>query len=465
MRIPLRAYVACVTAVATVLTGCAAPRDAASQDQGRSLPLTPPMGWNSWNPGTELTEQTVKDTIDAMVSSGMRDAGYRYVNLDAGWDTQRGPAGDLQPDPTRFPHGIAALARYAHDRGMLLGLYASPFNERCSVNPAIASAGHETTDARTFAAWGVDFLKYDWCRLDADHREQVRVFTAMRDALRSSGRHIVYSINPNSGGDHTAGERYDWSQIADMTRATADLVPVWRDAMPSLGPFDSFAAGSELGVPDEFAGAAAAVPSRPGYWNDADMLVAGLGWNQYVAGHYPSIRKHLTVGDVRQDQLEDLHAMASLSDLQLTRLLDTQPNLTDTEQRTHLSLWAMLAAPLIAGNDIGAMSATTRDILTNRDVIAVDQDALVRPARPLPADPRVLVRPLDDGAVAVAFFNRTDTPATMGTDAAAIGVAPSSCYTVRDLWTHDETTTTGDITSGTVAPHAVTLLRITPRCR
>ncbi|MDT5148944.1 MAG: alpha-galactosidase, partial [Mycobacterium sp.] len=130
MRIPLRAYVACVTAVATVLTGCAAPRDAASQDQGRSLPLTPPMGWNSWNPGTDLTEQTVKDTIDAMVSSGMRDAGYRYVNLDAGWDAQRGPAGDLQPDPTRFPHGIAALARYAHDRGMLLGLYASPFNER-----------------------------------------------------------------------------------------------------------------------------------------------------------------------------------------------------------------------------------------------------------------------------------------------------------------------------------------------
>jgi alpha-galactosidase len=157
--------------------------------------------------------------------------------------------------------------------------------------------------------------------------------------------------------------------------------------------------------------------------------------------------------------------MASMSDLQLTHLLDTQPNLTDTEQRTHLSLWAMLAAPLIAGNDIGAMSATTRDILTNRDVIAVDQDALVRPARPLPADPRVLVRPLDDGAVAVAFFNRTDTPATMGTDAASIGVAPVSCYTVRDLWKHDETTTPGDITGGTVAPHAVTLLRITPRCR
>jgi alpha-galactosidase len=425
------------------------------------------MGWNSWNSGIDLTEQNVKETIDAMVSSGMRDAGYRYVNLDGGWDApHRGPDGDLQADPARFPHGIAELARYAHDRGMLLGLYASPFNEQCGANPAIASAGHETTDAQTFADWGVDYLKYDWCRLKTDHQQQVRVFSAMRDALHATGRRILYSINPNSSADHTAGSRYDWSGIADMTRATTDLVPVWHDVLPTLGPLDPFVTGSYLGVPDQFAAAAAVgTPSRPGYWNDADMLVAGVPWNQFVARHLPSIRNQVTVGDVPPGQLGQLRAMSVLSDDQLTILLDKQPNLTDVEQRAHLSLWAMLAAPLIAGNDVRSMTGPTRDILTNRDVIAVDQDPRVEPAHPLPTDPRVLVRPLDDGAVAVAFVNATEGPVTITTNMTAVELAPSSCYTVRDLWAHTETTTTGVITSDSLPPHAVALLRVTPACR
>ena len=423
------------------------------------------MGWNSWNSGIELTQRNVRDVIDAMVSSGMRDAGYRYVNLDAGWDVRRGPDGVLQADPARFPDGIAELARYAHDRGMLFGLYASPFDERCSENPAIASFGHETVDAQTFAAWGVDFLKYDWCRTETDHQEEVRVFTAMRDALRATGRRILYSINPNSSSDRTAGARYDWSGIADMTRTTADLVPVWHRTLPPLGPFDEFASHSYLGVPDEFATAVAVgTPSRPGYWNDADMLVAGLGWNQFVAGHFHSIRKHLTVGDVRPDQAGQLRAMAALSDDRLTSLLDEQPNLSDTEQRAHLSLWAMLAAPLIAGNDVRAMSAATRDIFTNRDVIAVDQDPLVKPAEPLANDSRVLVKPLADGASAVALFNSGEAPATITTNTSAVGLPTASCYTVRDLWAHNDTTTTGDITSSQLPPHAVALLRITPAC-
>ncbi len=164
------------------------------------------MGWNSWNSGITLTERTVEQTIDAMVSSGMRDAGYRYVNLDAGWAAPtRDADGNLRADPDRFPHGIAALARYAHDRGMLLGLYDSPFNQGCGQDPRTAAAGHEQADAHTFADWGVDYLKYDWCRLEAGHDEQVKYFTAMRDALRASGRRIVYSINPNSSGDPGAG--------------------------------------------------------------------------------------------------------------------------------------------------------------------------------------------------------------------------------------------------------------------
>jgi alpha-galactosidase len=412
------------------------------------------MGWNSWDSGIDLNEQNVKEVIDAMVSSGMRDAGYRYVNLDAGWAApQRADGGELQPDPARFPDGIAAVARYAHDRGMLLGIYASPYNEGCSAVPALASVGHEATDAQTFADWGVDYLKYDWCRSDANHDAQVRVFTTMRDALDATGRRILYSINPSSSDDYTAGSRYDWSGIADMVRATTDLLPLWRDQMPSLGPLDPFPVGADRGIPDEFLAATKAVaPSRPGYWNDADMLVVGLGWDEYIARHFSGLRSSLELGD-------------TVTDDQLKHLLLQQPNLTDIEQRTHVSLWAMLSAPLIAGNDVRSMTPQIRDILTNRDVIAIDQDPKVAPARALPNDSRVVVKPLSDGAVVVAFTNLGDQPATIAISADDIGLAKAPCFTVRDLWSHTETTTTGPLTSGALLPHAVTLLRIGAACR
>src|SRR5271165_4079973 len=254
--------------------------------------LTPPMGWNSWNSGITVTEQSVKATIDATVTSGMRDAGYRYVNLDAGWAApERDRHGQLQADPARFPGGMPALARYAHDRGMQFGLYSSPFNQTCGQGPGTASAGHEVTDARTFAAWGVDYLKYDWCRGDADHTDQVRIFSAMRNALRDTGRRILYSINPNSSDDHTAGVDYDWSHTADMTRDTTDVVPVWRPTLPPLGPTDSFLRRTHLGVPDGFAAAGpAAQRSRPGYFKDPDMLVLGLTWSDYFARHLEANR-------------------------------------------------------------------------------------------------------------------------------------------------------------------------------
>jgi len=266
VRFLLPSIIAVIGLVAAMQAGCASAHHNLPADLP-ALPPTPPMGWNSWDSSIKLTEQNVEATIDAMVASGMRDAGYRYVNLDAGWAAPvRGPHGQLQVDPTRFPDGMAAVARYAHDRGMLLGLYASPYNEGCSAQPALASVDHETLDANTFAAWGVDYLKYDWCRADADHDTQVRVFTKMRDALRDTGRRILYSINPNSSVDYTAGARYDWSGIADTTRVTTDLYPLWRDQMPSLGPFDPFPIGADLGVPDEFTAATQVVtPSHPGY--------------------------------------------------------------------------------------------------------------------------------------------------------------------------------------------------------
>ncbi|MUL77902.1 glycoside hydrolase family 27 protein [Mycolicibacterium sp. CBMA 226] len=448
--------------VAALLSGCTA-------RSGKPPPVSvhppmPPMGWNSWNSGVELTEANIKAVIDAMVSSGMRDAGYRYVDLDAGWAApQRAADGELQADPTRFPDGMAVLAKYAHDRGMLLGLYASPFNEGCSAEPALAAVGHETQDAKEYADWGVDMLKYDWCRNEADHEHQVRVFSAMRDALRASGRHIVYSINPNSSDDQTAGIRYDWSDIADMVRATNDLVPVWHDQLPRLGPLDPFAGHVYLGVPDEFAAAAKALaPSKQDYWVDADMLVAGIGWNDWVAKHLQSVRDQLTVG-VPADAVRQF---ATASDDQLLHLVtDHQPSLTGDEQRAHLSLWSMLSAPLIAGNDVRTMSGDSRDLLTNRDVIAIDQDPLAAPLHPLPADPRVQLKRLSDGATAFAMFNATDKPVTIATTAAAAGLPAEHCYTVRDAWSHQDSASTGAIDGGTIAPHAVTLLRVTPRCQ
>jgi alpha-galactosidase len=442
------------------IAGCAAPTDS-----GAPQWPTPPMGWNSWNSGIPLTEQTVKATVDAMVSSGMRDAGYRYVNLDAGWAAPtRGPDGRLRADPNAFPDGIAALARYVHDRGMLLGLYASPYDENCGQDPRIASAGHENTDARTFAAWGVDYLKYDWCHNDADHDSQVKLFTAMRNALHATGRHIFYSINPNSSDNHNAGAAYDWSGIADMTRNTTDLVPVWRDTLPPLDSSDSFLTGTYLGVPDEFrASAPVASRSRVGSFNDPDMLVVGLTWSDFFVNHLDVSRLIVSQDQLTPERLQKLRVRLALSDSEVSWRANAQPSLTESEQRAHFSLWAVLAAPLLAGNDIRTMSDQTRALLTNRDVIAVDQDPVAMQATPSPQDGRVLVKPLSGGAAAIVLFNADAKPADITTGASAAGLHGAPCYVVRDLWTHTETTTAGEITR-TVAPHDVAMLRISPTC-
>ncbi len=456
----------CSILVALSLAGASVAGCAAPTDSGAPQRLTPPMGWNSWNSGIPLTEDTVKATVDAMVYSGMRDAGYRYVNLDAGWAAPtRGPDGKLRADPKTFPHGIAALARYAHGLGMLLGLYASPYDESCGQDPRIASAGHEDTDARTFAAWGVDYLKYDWCHNDADHANQVKVFTAMRNALHATGRHIFYSINPNSSDNHHAGTAYDWSGIADMTRTTTDLVPVWRDTLPPLDNSDAFLTGTYLGVPDEFRASSPAVSrSHTGYFNDPDMLVVGLTWSDFFVNHLDVSRLIVSEDQLTPERLQKLRVKLALSDPEVSWRANVQPSLTESEQRAHFSLWAMLAAPLLAGNDIRTMTDQTRAILTNRDVIAVDQDPLAARAAPSQKDGRVLVKPLSDGAAAIVLFNPDTQPAEITTSTSASGLHGAPCYAVRDLWAHTETTTADEITRS-VAPHDVAMLRISPACR
>ncbi|MFF3574298.1 glycoside hydrolase family 27 protein [Nocardia jiangxiensis] len=432
----------------------------------------PPMGWNSWNSGIALSEKNIETTIDAMVASGMRDAGYRYVDLDAGWAAlDRDAQGDLQADPEKFPHGMAALARYAHQRGMLLGLYSSPYNETCGQSLQNASAGHEVQDARTFAAWGVDYLKYDWCRASSDLSDQVRKFTAMRDALRASGRHIVYSINPNSSDRDTAAD-YDWSRISDVTRNAHDLFPFWRNALPPIS-INQFASQQFLGVVDQVRAAAPlAGRSHPGHWNDPDMLVVGTQLAEFLGTHVGTLPGTLLkVFPLTQDQqragrtaVEQLSGMVTLSPEQIAALRNPQYSLTPAEQRAHFTLWAMLAAPLIAGNDVRTMSAQTRAVLTDRDVIAVDQDPGSVQGAFLPTDDRVMTKSLSDGSTAVALLNRADTAADVATSAHAAGLAPASCYTVRDLWSHATATTTGALTAKTLAPHDAALLRVTPHC-
>ena len=423
---------------------------------------TPPMGWNSWNSGIPLNEQSVHETIDAMVSSGMRDAGYRYVNLDAGWTApHRDSDGTLQADPVLFPHGMAALADYAHDRGMLLGLYSSPFDETCGQGVAAAGIGHETQDARQFADWGVDFLKYDWCRQGADHDEQVRVFTAMRDALRATGRHIVYDINPNSSDDSDAGVRYDWSSIADSTRSTGDLIPVWRNSLPAADIAGIDTRGF-LGVADELDAAARGQTSRPGYWSDPDMLVVGMSLPEFLGAHLEGVPdKAVKQGALSADQAEQLQLgrLLSLSPAELSALRERQ-SLSVTEQQAHLSLWAMLSAPLIAGNDVRTLSARTRDMLTNRDVVAVDQDPAVAAAVRSPRDNRIWTKRLSDGSVAVAFFNTGDQPATLETTAAEAGLPSATEYTVRNAWTGATGASAGDLTAPEIPSHGVTMLRV-----
>ena len=456
-----------LAAVAVVVVASQAACGSASHPARHGLLTAPPMGWNSWDSGMHLDERNVESVIDAMATSGMRDAGYRYVNLDAGWAAPaRDSAGHLQADSSRFPNGIAAVAEYAHARGLRLGIYASPYNEGCSAQPALASVGHEDTDAKDFAAWGVDFLKYDWCRSKTDHDTQVAVFNRMGDALAATGRAIVYSVNPNSDGDHTAGARYDWSGIADMARTGEDLVPVWREEIPPVGPLDPFSQGTYLGVADAFDGAMRAVrSSKPGFWTDPDMVVAGMGWDQWVAAHFAGLDTALTAGEVPPDQRSALQQIAALPEDALAHRLMDQPNITEGEQRAHLSLWAMLSAPLIVGTDPRTMTPPTRDILTNPDVIAIDQDPAAAPPMPVGGDGRVLTKSLSDGSIALTMLNTGDSPWTPDVSAKAAGLKDVSCYTVQDLWTHaSRPVRAGDLGGIPVPAHSVTMLRVTPAC-
>ncbi|MFI7219828.1 glycoside hydrolase family 27 protein [Micromonospora maritima] len=384
------------------------PPAASALDNG--VARTPPMGWNSWNSfGCNINETLIRQTADAIVASGMRDAGYQYVVVDDCWfNPNRDSAGNLQGDPGRFPSGMKALGDYLHGKGLKFGLYQVPVDKTCAqyfggYPGATGSQGHEAQDARQFAAWGVDFLKYDWCSPNGTIDQQVATFAKMRDALAATGRPIVYSINPNSIHAKT-GPLRNWGDVANMWRTTEDITNAW-----DTGQTNGYPMGIQniIDVTVPLAGYA-----RPGGFNDPDMMEVGRG------------------------------------------------GMTDTETRSHFAMWAVLAAPLIAGNDVRNMNAATQGVLTNRALVAINQDSLGLQATQVSFDGtrRVLAKRLADGDVAVALFNQGGASTTISTTAAAVGKTGTS-FTLLDAWTNATSTTTGAI-SATVPAHGTVVYRV-----
>ncbi|MCP2164869.1 NPCBM/NEW2 domain-containing protein [Goodfellowiella coeruleoviolacea] len=354
------------------------------------LARTPPMGWNSWNRfGCDINESLIRQTADALVSSGMRDAGYTYVNIDDCWAApERDPQTKrLLPHPERFPSGIAALADYVHAKGLKLGIYTSAGTQTCARSMP-GALDHEEIDAQSFADWGVDYLKYDNCNNQG--RPAVERYQAMSDALRKTGRPIVFALC--EWGENKPWEGWGDQVGGHLWRTTGDISDSW---------------SSMTGILDQQVGLVEY--SHPNGWNDPDMLEVGNG------------------------------------------------GMTDTEYRAHFSLWALLNAPLLAGNDLRSMTDQTRQILLNRELIAVNQDwgGIQGYQARDDGDVEVWAKPMSDGSVAVVLFNRGTTTATVTTTTAEVGLSKRGPYRVRDLWTGQQAQSDGTLRAAVPAHGAV----------
>lgn len=369
------------------------------------LVRTPPMGWNSWNKfAGRVTADDVRGMADAMVSSGMAKVGYVYVNIDDTWELGR----DAQGNPTtnkKFPD-MKALADYVHSKGLKIGIYSGPGPKTCAGYEA--SYGHEEQDAKQYAAWGIDYLKYDWCSADQIYTDEdmQAVYQKMGDALLKSGRSIVYSLC-----QYGRNEVWKWGAKVggNLWRTTGDISDRW-DSLNRIG-FGQAVMG-------KFTQLDIASAMKPGAFNDPDMLEIGNG------------------------------------------------GMTGDEYRLHMSLWSMLAAPLLAGNDLRTMTEEIKSILMNTEVIAINQDKAVKPARLVPTTSVsengtsiVLARPLADGSTAVGLFNRGDAPAMISGTWSAVGLGGKQLE-ARDLWAHQAISVSGDSFSVTVPKHGVVLLKV-----
>ena len=382
----------------SLFVAAAAVRPAWALDNG--LARTPPMGWNSWNKfACNVSDTLIRGVADSMISSGLRDAGYEYVVIDDCWQVSRDAEGNIVPDAQRFPNGIKALADYVHSKGLKFGIYSDAGTGTCQNRPG--GRGYEFQDARQYAAWGVDYLKYDWCNHGTQNSEAS--YSIMRDALAKAGRPIVFSLC-----EWGSTKPWFWAKdVGNLWRSTGDIINKWSGT-------EKWGGNGVVQIIDLMDGLE--TYAGPGHWNDPDMLEVGNGV------------------------------------------------LTDTEARAHFSMWCILAAPLIAGNDIRSMNKETRAILTNKDLLAVDQDPLGIQGHRIKknGDLEVWSKQLADGGRAVALLNRSPASKEVSVSWQDIGYPASLRASVQDLWTGKKSESSDGKYSASVPSHGAVVIRINP---
>jgi alpha-galactosidase len=363
------------------------------------LAKTPPMGWNSWNKyGCDVSETLIMQMADAMVSSGMKDAGYNYIVIDDCWQVSRDENGEIVCDKDRFPHGMKYVADYVHSKGLKFGIYSCAGKATCQGRPG--GFGHEYQDARTYARYGVDYLKYDWC--NSSTQDAKSSYANMRDALHTAGRPIVFSIC-----EWGSNKPWEWAgSVGHLWRTTGDISDSWNSMIRIFDLQKDLA---------RYAG--------PGHWNDPDMLEVGNG------------------------------------------------GMTAEEYKTHFTLWCMLASPLMAGNDLANMTPEIKTILTNKEVISLDQDSLGRQATCYRdnGDYQIWMKPLSNDEKAICLLNKSDEKKTVMVDFALLarsgaGRRPGVTltidnYRVRDLWEHKDLVLKETSVYTDLAPHTVKVYR------
>jgi alpha-galactosidase len=375
-----------------------------------NLASTPPMGWNSWNHFTcNVSEKLIKEIADSMVSSGMKDAGYVYINIDDCWHGKRDSSGFIHPDSERFPSGIKELADYIHSKGLKIGLYSCAGSKTCAGYRG--SRGHEYQDALSYASWGIDYFKYDWC--NTENLNAIGAYTTMRDALYSAGRPIIFSIC-----EWGNNKPWEWGpEVGHLWRTTGDIYNCF-DCIKDHGKWKSYGVMQILDMQDglrKYAG--------PHHWNDPDMLEVGNG-------------------------------------------------LTENENRAHFSMWCMIAAPLIAGNDVRNLPEDVKYVLTNKDVIAIDQDKFgVQGFKYSSKDSlEVWFKPLANDNWAMSILNRSTKPKTISFDWNKENVFDdltnratnfnTTEYQLKDLWKKENIGTTKNVLTATIPGHDVLLLTL-----
>ncbi|UFH36893.1 glycoside hydrolase family 27 protein [Flavobacterium acetivorans] len=385
---------------------------------GSILSPTPPMGWMTWNYFADnINEKDIREMADAMVSSGMLAAGYDHMFIDDGWQGGRDNKNNMIPDPVKFPSGIKALADYVHSKGLKIGIYSDAAPLTCA--GYTASLNFEEQDAKTFASWGIDYLKYDYCGAPDDMEIAKTRYKKMADALRKSGRDIAFGICE-------WGDRKPWlwaGQVGgQLWRTTADVRDKWKNtkAVKTRGELHSVGAGI-LDIVDyshDYASYAG-----PGHWNDLDMLVVGLYGKEGPSG---------ALGGV---------------------------GCTDTEYQSQMSLWSIMNSPLAATNDVRNMNVETKRILLNKEVIAINQDALGKQAVcKIKNDTwNVFVRPLANGDFAIAILNRSEATQNAKINFAELGLNAS--FEIRDLWEH-KVVGKGKKWNGKVKSHETKMFRL-----